>query len=166
MKHLLFTLLLVVQFNMMGQNEITHREPFKLQIAVNEEHFYAMDVERTPYFVKDNILQIYPGESLFIKTEVVDGSVKSMKVVAKNTHPEKTITVEFSVDDKDKKKISTFLTVKNPFNKKLIYKALMFTPISQKWKPTSIIPVRANLMSYEHWPHPIITLVLEGWELQ
>ena len=166
MKHLLFTLCLVFQFNMMAQNEITHREPFKLQIAIDEEQFYGMDIERTPYFVKDNILQIYPGENLFIETEVQDGSVKSMKVVAKNTHPEKTITIEFNINDEDKKKISTFLTVKNPFNKKLLYKALMFTPISQKWKPTSIIPVRANLIGYEHWPHPIITLVLEGWELQ
>jgi hypothetical protein len=51
--------------------------------------------------------------------------------VALNTHPEKTIEIEFTQDAKDRKNIGTMLTVKNPFKKNLKYSALMYTPISQ-----------------------------------
>ena len=89
-----------------------------------------------------------------------------MKVVADNLNPKKTIVIKFTQDSSDRANIITTLNIENPFDKDLIYEAGMYTPISQKWKSTSVIPIRATLQSFETWPHSIITLVLDRWHFK
>ena len=164
---LILTLFLSLTFTICNsQNEKPYREPFKLDLVVNTEHNYGMDVAKTPYFVKEKILQIYPGEKVLIETEVKSDSIFSMKVVEKNLNPEKTIEVDFFQDAKDRAKISMFLNVKNPFNKTLKHDALMYTVEGGQWEKTSIIPIRPKLENFETWGYAIITLVLDNWRLE
>lgn len=158
--------LLFFSVNVFSQNEKEKRESYRLEIAANETQQYAMEVQESPYFVKDKILQIYCNETIFVECEVQSDSISTMKVVDKNINPEKTIVINFTQDAEDRKNIRTDLRIKNPFDKKLIYEAMMFTPISQQWKSTSIIPVEAKLENFEMWPHSIITLVLDNWKLE
>lgn len=149
-----------------AQNEKTNRDSFYLNIVVDSDNNYGMDIQTSPYFVKDYILQIYPTEKLFIETELKNDTIFSMKVVKENIYPEKTIVVEFKQSAEDRNKVSMLLNVKNPFDKNLIYKALMFTPFSNELKATSIIPVKPKLSAFEIWPHAIISLVLTDWKLE
>jgi hypothetical protein len=149
-----------------SQNEKVNREAFKLNLAVDTEHFYSMDVEKTPYLVKEKILQIYPGEKVLIETEIKSDTIYSMKIVEKNLNPDKTIEVSFYQDAKDKANISMMLNVKNPFNKTLKHDALMFTVAGGKWEKTSIIPIRPKLQNFETWGYTIISLVLDNWRLE
>ncbi len=139
------------------------RKAFTLEIAADETHQYKMDVPETPYFVKEKILQIYCGEKLFIECEISNDTISSMKVVEKNENPTKTIEIDFIQNAEDRKNIITMLSVTNPFQKDIIYDAHMYTPRSQDWVKTSIIPVRSKLMAFESWGHSIITLVLDNW---
>ena len=166
MKNTLIILCFLIFALCTAQNEKVNREAFTLKLAIDTEHDYSMKVESTPYFVKERIMQIYPSEKLFIETEIKGDTIYSMKVVTKNTHPDKTIEIEFSEDAKDRNNITSMLIVTNPFNKTLRYNALMYTPISQKWKETSILAIRPKLQNFETWPHAIITLVLEQWRLE
>lgn len=143
-----------------------NRNAFTLEIAANETQQYSVEINEGPYFVKEKILQIYCGEKVFIECEIAADTISTMKIVAENSNPTKTIVIEFTQDSKDRTKINSMLTVKNPFNKKLNYDALMFTPTSQEWKSTSIIPVQPKLMNFETWPHAIITLVLTEWRFE
>lgn len=143
-----------------------NRKAFTLEIAANETQQYKAEIPESPYFVKEKILQIYCGEKVFIECEIANDTIKTMKIVEKNINPEKTIEIEFTQESQDRKLISTMLVVKNPFNKKLNYNAIMYTPISQAWKPTSIIPIRPKLQNFETWPHAIITIVLEEWRFE
>jgi hypothetical protein len=161
-KHLLFIVIFLGVFS----NAQQKRKAFTLEIAADATQQYEATIPESPYFVKENVLQIYCGEKLFVECEVVNDKIASMKVVEKNSHPEKTIEIEFTQNTKDRSAISTMLLVKNPFAKSLKYEALMFTPLGQEWRETSIIPVRPNLMSFEMWPHAIVTLVLENWLLE
>ena len=43
-----------------AQNEIENREAFTMELPVDGELFYEQKVESTPYFVKENVLQISP----------------------------------------------------------------------------------------------------------
>lgn len=149
-----------------SQNEKLTREAFKLNLAVNEKQYYCMDVANTPYMVKEKILQIYPGEKIFIETEVKSDTIFSMKTVEKNLHPEKTIIVEFSQDASDKTNISMFLNVTNPFNKTLNHDALMYTVEGAQWEKTSIIPIGPKLQNFETWGYAIVTLVLDNWRFE
>jgi hypothetical protein len=142
------------------------RKAFTIEIAADETHQYSAEIPESPFFVKEKILQIYCGESLYIECEIDKDSISSMKVVEKNLHPEKTIMIEFTQNSEDRKNITTMLKVKNPFNKKFNYDAYMFTPTSKNWTSTSIIPILPNLMNFETWPHPIVTLILENWRFE
>jgi hypothetical protein len=145
--------------------EKKNRETYTLKLAVDSEQYYSMEVPQSAYFVKEKVLQIYVSEKVLIETEIKGDTIHAMKVVEKNKYPDRTIEVSFSQSQTDGN-VMTMLNVKNPFDKTLIYDALMFTPKSQKWQPTSTIPIRPKLENFESWPHAIITLVLDNWRFK
>ena len=122
-----------------------------------------MMVQQGPYFVHEKILQVFPGENLFVETEVAGDTIASMKVVKEIKHPEKTITIKFEQVIKDKVPQQMILTVSNPFTKSLLYNAAMYRVGSNDWSETSIVPVRAGLSTMEMWSDIIITLALHDW---
>lgn len=159
-------ILLLINLSIVLISTAQNRKAFTLEIAANETQQYKAEIPESPYLVKEKIVQIYCGEKIFIECEISKDTISSMKIVEKNTNPKKTIEIEFTQNAEDRKNISTMLIVKNPFDKKLNYDAIMFTPICQTWKPTSIIPIQPKLMNFETWPHSIITLVLENWRFE
>jgi len=149
-----------------GQNEKTNRDEFSLKLPVNGEQFYEQKVDKSPYFVKENVLQIYPGEKIFIEVEKTKSEITSMKVVKDNLNPQKTIMIEFTQTTKGRKSESMTLKIVNPFNKDLEYKAMIFIVGHDKWITTNVYPVRAKLTSFEMWNDVIISLVLSEWKLK
>lgn len=166
MKKIILTAILIFSLSLYSQNDKPKRSTFKLEIAANETQQYAADIPESQYFVKEKILQLYCGEKIFVECETQGDSISKMKVVEKNINPEKTIVIEFTQNTENRKEIYTQLWVKNPFAKTLKYDAFMYTPISQQWKSTSILPIRPNLQNFETWPHAIITLALQNWRLE
>ena len=86
-----------------AQNEKEKRDPFTLKLPVDGEQYDEQKVESSPYFVKEKVLQIYPGENLFIEVEMDKNEITSMKVVKANLNPEKTIEIELTQKVKDRK---------------------------------------------------------------
>jgi len=148
-----------------AQTEHLNRKPFTLKLAVDSVNYYEQEIKESPYFVSDEVLQIYPGEKLFVETNVLDSSILSMKVVPANKNPERTIEIEFSQDTEGRNNKMMILKVKNPFGLKLHYSALMYIVGSDKWIKTSTFPVQPELLGYETWNDVIITLVLSDWKL-
>ncbi|PCJ64880.1 MAG: hypothetical protein COA58_11440 [Bacteroidetes bacterium] len=149
-----------------AQNEKTNREEFVLKLPVDGEQFYEQQVDKSPYFVKENVLQIYPGEKVFVEVELKKKEITSMKVVEKNLNPEKTIEIEFTQNTKDRKSESMMLKIVNPFKKDLEYKAMMFIVGHNQWIDTTVLPVKSKLTGYESWTDIIITIALSDWKLK
>lgn len=163
----IMTILLSLSFAFTyAQNEKEKRDEFTLILPVDEEQYYEQKVDSSLYFIKEKVLQIYPGEKLFIEVEINKKEITSMKVVKENLNPEKTIEIEFTQTVKDRKSDMMMLEIVNPFKKDLEYKAMMFIVGHDKWISTSVLPVKAKLTGYETWPDVIITLVLTEWKLK
>lgn len=162
-KIILFINLLIATVSIAQSN---NRKAFTLEIAANETEQYKAQIPESPYFVKEKILQIYCGEKVFVECEIAKDTISTMKIVEKNVNPKRTIEIEFTQDSQNRKSLNTMLVVKNPFDKKLNYNAIMLTPISQNWKSTSIIAIQPKLQNFETWPHSIISLVLEKWRFE
>jgi len=163
------TLLIIITFIAnfcYSQNEIKEREPFVLKLAVDNEQFYQMDIPKSKYFVKENIIQIYPTEKLNIEVEIKNDTIYSMKLIEKIVEPKRTIQIEFLQNVKDKKPEGMMLKVTNPFDRKLNYNAMIYIVGNNKWLSTSIIPILPNLVNYETWNDVIITLLLEKWRFE
>jgi hypothetical protein len=149
-----------------AQNARPEREAFILKLAVDGEQYYNMEVNKTPYFVKEKILQIYPGDQLLIETEIKGDTIFSMKVVAENKFPKKTIILNFAQEIEGRAHLQMMLSVTNPFDKSLIYDAAMYRVGKDSWSKTSIIPIRPGLINFETWADIIITLILENWRFK
>lgn len=148
------------------QNEVLTRDTFTLILPIDGVSYYEQEVERSPYFFEGNILQIYPGESLLVEVTLKGDEIALMQVVKENINPERTIQLEFTQKTKDNKSEFMMLKVSNPFDKKLNYKAMMFSVGATEWKKTSIIPVQPGLSSFESWKEVIVSLVLSEWSLE
>ncbi|MGG5505804.1 MULTISPECIES: hypothetical protein [unclassified Myroides] len=164
-KHFFFAIILC-SFIVQAQDRASQRPAYRLEIAADEQHQYGMDIPASPYFVAPNTLQLFCNEKVWVECEIEGNAIQSMKVVEQNNHPTRTIEIELTQEASDRTRIQTILVVKNPFDQKLKYKAMMFTPTHQDWAKTSILPVEPKLLGYEMWPHAIVTLVLDNWKLK
>ncbi|WP_262149767.1 hypothetical protein [Chryseobacterium foetidum] len=142
------------------------RDEFTLKLPVDSVHFYQQDVKKSKYFVQEGVLQIYPGEKLFVETEDDGTKFTSMKVVKNNRNPAKTIEISFYQDFEGREHQQMILEIKNPFNKSLNYDAMMYVVGQKDWLSTTIIPIKPKLMNFEMWNDVIITLVLSNWRLE
>lgn len=149
-----------------GQNEKEYREEFTLKIPIDSVQFYQQEVPKSKYFVKEGVLQIFPGENLYVEAEINGNKITSMKVVKKNLNPAKTIEIKFFQTTEGRKHEQMMLEVKNPFNKELNYDAMMYIVGHDNWMKTSIIPIKPKLMNFEMWNDVIITLVLNNWRIK
>lgn len=166
MKNIIILLFVSISSICFAQNDKPQRDAFKLKLAVDEEQYYKMDIDQSPYFVHEKILQIFPGEDLLIEAEIVSDTIASMKVVKKNLNPEKTISIKFEQVTEDRIPQQMILSVHNPFKRSLNYNAAMYIIGHDDWIDTSIIPVMPNLLGMEMWQDIIITLTLHKWRLE
>lgn len=166
MKALLLVFLLSFSLCLQAQtgNEQPVRTAYKLSLPVSKGSVYEMDVAATPYVQKQSIVQVYPGETIYLEAEEKGGkllltSVKSIK------DPAKTITVVCKQTVKNNKHENVMLQVTNPFNRNLIYTARMFPLAANKWVDTDVLPVDAGLSGFEVWPDVVISFGLSDWQL-
>jgi hypothetical protein len=152
--------------NSYAQNDAPKRSAFTLKLPVDGKQFYEQEVQESPYFVKEKVLQIYTGEKLFIEVETLGNKITAMKVVKNNVNPTKTIEIELKQEVKDRASESLMLKIKNPLKKTLKYKAMMFIVGQDKWIPTNVLPIASELSSFELWNDIIITMVLTDWTLK
>lgn len=161
------SLLIILVSNIcFSQNTNEFREAFTLQLAVDSTTYYKEEVAKAKYFVKDNVLQIYPDDHLFIETEIKNDKIIAMKVVKENKNPSRTIELEFTQNVNGRKSEGMTLIVSNPFSKSLIYNAMMYIVGKDQWIKTSIIPIQPKLQNYEMWNETIISLALDNWRLE
>jgi len=168
MKLILKVLLLCIldSFALSAQvvNNNNQRKAFKLTLAVDDQNFYESDIEASSYLKGPNILQIYPGEVVYIEVTQKDGVINNFKCVKTNIHPESTLEISFNQKTTGKKHEMMMLKVVNPFALDLSYSANMFLMSNNKWVKTNVLPVKAKLTSYETWPDVIVTLALSDWK--
>jgi hypothetical protein len=165
MRNLLASLLIFLSFYSKAQNNnvLPERQIYKLNLPVDKGSVYEMDVPASPYVQKNSIVQIYPGETIYLEAEERDGNLL-LTSVKKIEHPEKTITVTCIQNIKNKKHEGIMLKVDNPFKKDLVYTAMIFPMNANKWLHSNVLPVNAGLSSFELWPDVILTIGLANWK--
>jgi hypothetical protein len=142
-----------------------NREAFELKLFVNDSNFYESDVAAGPYFVHEGVVQIYPGEDLFIAAKLRKGELQDMHVVTDPKDTSEVIHVKFYQIADGRKHTSMMLEVHNPFEGELHYAAAMYLMEHKQWAPTSIIPVMPKLTGFETWSDVIVTMALSEWKV-
>jgi hypothetical protein len=142
------------------------RLAFDLKLFVDDNQFYNSPMGETNYIINDSIVQIFPGEKLFIEAEVVNNKLTNFRIVNDIKDKSKTLVVDFRQTIKGKVHEQMTLSIDNPFDKQLRYKAMMNLMKNNKWVKTSVYPVMPGLRGIEIWPDLITSLALVGFELE
>ena len=157
MKNKMFALLFVFSVFLVHSNEnILHeRSSYVLRLSVDEENYWEWTVPQTPYVFNETSIQFYPGETLYVETEIVDDIIVRLNVVKENINIDRTIILEFyQVTDSENDRIHNFMMLKitNPFDKNLEYILNIHLMLHDRWVVARTIPVMANLISYQSFP--------------
>lgn len=142
------------------------RPAFELKLLVNDQQFYSSQMRESSYIINDSIVQIFPGEKLFVEADVVNDKLSNFQVVKEIRDKSKTLVIDFQQSAKGKVHEQMILTIDNPFAKQLNYAAAMNLMKDKKWVNTSVYPVMARLESIEMWPDIITSLALFGFKLK
>jgi hypothetical protein len=141
------------------------RQKHPLTLLVDETADYKMEVPVSPFIIGDSLVQVYPGEKLFIEVDLIKGKFKNLKIVRAIQNKEKTLVVEFSQISNGQLHKQMKLSFFNPFNKELNYSANIYLMQHSTWTQTSVIPVGAGKTSFEFWPDIISTITLSDFKL-
>lgn len=163
---ILFGLITACQF-VYAQVNFNIRPAFTLKLFVNDTTFYQAPMGATKFIPKDGIVQLFPGDSLFVEANIRNDSLVNLKVVPKVEHKEKTLALTFTQIHEGKQHQQMVLKIiTNPFTKDIYYSALINLMQQKKWVKTSIVPVKPGLAAYETWPDIITTIVLSDFYLK
>lgn len=160
MKKILILLAIIFCSNLFAQNEKLNRDALTIKLT------YEQMIDKSPYFIKPNTLQIFPSEELLMEVEIEGESIRSMKIVKENFNPNKTIIISFSQKNDNTNGKLMMLDVKNPFNKILSFEANIFTLGNNDWTKTSILPIQAQSSGIEIWHDAIVSIVMENWKIE
>ena len=115
MKDLIILLAIIFSSNLIAQNEKLNRDALTVKLE------YEQQIDKSPYFIKPNTLQIFPSEELLMEIEIEGEFIKSMKIVKENFNPNKTIIISFNQKNDNTDGYLMMLDVKNPFNQILSF---------------------------------------------
>lgn len=166
MKYIISLIFVLQGLFLFAQNDKTHRESFILNLAYDSLSHYEQEVEASAYFVKDQLLQIYATEKIFIEVEFSKGEIRSMKTVKENVYPDKTIEIEFKQEVENESNHFMTLKTKNPFTGELRFDVYIYPVGGKNWEKTSMVPIQPKSMSYEIWYNAISTIAIENWQLK
>ena len=137
--------------------ETKFREPFVLKLRIEGDKLHKQAFGKIPYVYKNNVF-LFAGEKFGINIEKSDKG-KFKVTYAKNV---KNADIQFNFDQRQIVKTTwgMVLITKNNTKKTVKYKVLMTRPGLSGVYSTKSLPIKPGLANYEHWPHPILQLVV------
>jgi hypothetical protein len=165
-KHLIILFLLANKLCFSQVTKSDMRPPFELKLFVNDTTFYSAPMQTTYYVTPNNMVQIFPGETLYIEAEILKDSLVNLKAVPAIVNKDRTMTITFEQVHTGKVHEQMILSVKNPFIKHLVYKAFMHLMVQKRWVETDVLPVFPNIAGKEMWGDVITTMTLTGFYLK
>lgn len=107
-------------------------------------------------FVEGSYADMGNPQTIFLECELSDGIIKSISSVDKVTDSSRTIVVKL---------ISEILSVQNPFNQALSYKAYGYSHNTSSYLPLPVYPVHKGLGSHEIFPYLLKRVRVSDFQL-
>jgi hypothetical protein len=139
--------------------QVTCRPATTVKIRLDGDRVLELAFPRAPFYY-NGILNVLPGETLYLEAETVGGQIKSLHAVTSVKNKANTIIVKFEQLHDPKLDRHMLLTVTNPFSKTLRYQAGILRAQQDRPEGTSVCPVGPGQQSFEHWPEPLARVLI------
>jgi hypothetical protein len=127
-----------------------------LKLKISETEVAEFDIPEGPY-VSDGRINVLSGEEINVEFDDGADGPTNPRYVEKVIAPEKTMTFNLSLRDKE-----TILTVKNPFAKTILYDCLIRRYKAERMQKASVTPAQSGGISFEHWPYAITQVLISN----
>ena len=135
--------------------EVACRPATEVILALGQGEMGRINVATNPY-VYEGVVSIIAGETIHVEATSLGGTLTDLRFVTAVANEERTITLKFE----QRIGIGMLLTVTHPFSKPMKYSAGIHRPGYEEFHQTSICPVPREGGSWEHWPEPLVQLLL------
>jgi hypothetical protein len=142
------------------------RQDYHMHLTIDADMVYEATIKESQYIVMDSIIQIYPGEKLFVEAEFKKGSQPTLKVVSNVVDNNKTMTLVFLQESSDKKHKQMVLTIDNPFEQKIGFNAILSKMVDITITITPNLTVPAKSISTFTWPDILTSILLKSLTLK
>jgi len=115
-------------------------------------------------FVYGQSIKLFMGDKIYVEANIAGNSVQGFKVIRSITDYAKTITIELKYEDFGGQK-SSILTISNPFENQIEYKAKIKSVSGNKYAVTSTVPVLPKIYSMEMWPNKLESIILSDFKI-
>ncbi len=150
-----------------AQHDKPYRSPYRLVLYVDSTRYYGQELDSTPYFGSNNLLQLYTGELLFVEVELNKKQIVSMKVVDTIVNPAKTLIIEAEQKANISKSELIYLKISNPFKHTLSYKAELFYAGAEDWVEAPVQKIKGGKTITESWKDNIVvSFLLSDWKFE
>lgn len=112
--------------------------------------------------VKMDTLIIKLGDKLFFAGDLDSNDNIKFRKVDQSFDPTKNVSIELSFS----RSFGTVLTIKNPFDKKLVYKAELCSLKENTFIETDVYPIHPKIGTKEMWPFSIEAIRLTNFKLK
>ncbi len=135
--------------------EVACRPATDVRLTKENGDIIEVSVATRPYVIH-GLISIIAGETIHIEAVSQGSALTELRYVPAVENPDRTITLKLE----QVAEVGMILTVSNPFPKPLKYRAGIHRLGYEEFHRTSICPVPQGLKSYEHWPEPLIQILL------
>lgn len=115
-------------------------------------------------FVYGQSIKLFMGDKIYVEANLAGNSVQDFKIVRSITDSSKTITIEFKYENFGGQK-SSLLTISNPFDIQLEYKAKIKPMSGNRFAATTTVPVLPKIYSMEMWPNKLDSIILSDFKI-
>jgi len=93
-----------------------------------------------------------------LKSEIQD--FQNMSATLERHNSEKQICIDFNQILPVNEKSMTVLLVKNPYRKRVTYKARIYSPEKKRFVNTDVLPIMPGISAVITWPFPVSSVIL------
>lgn len=132
--------------------------PGRIPLTLDDGTEAAFELAETVPIVVDDAVRMFPGATVFVGGELIEGRLANVRVVAE---PSELVSVLEIRMWQEPLMADTFLAVTNYFHEVAKYSIHMLLPRAENYQPTSACAVLGDgRVGYEHWSYSILQLVL------
>lgn len=135
--------------------EVECRPATTVILALGTGEMVRFHVSTRPYVI-DGVVSVIAGETIYVEAVPHGSTLAELRFVPAIANPDRTVTLKFE----QSLGIGMVLTVTNPFSEPLKYSAGIHRPGYDEFHRTSICPVMPGVRTWEHWPEPLVQLLL------
>jgi hypothetical protein len=133
-------------------------------LVLDEEREMRQELPPFPYVYRD-VVYLVPGDDFRLTGEVQGDRLVNLRVVPEGESPPHVLRVRFSQEVESGTSLRMVLALDSTLPRALRYRASVLAAESKGFQPTPSCPVPPGKSSYESWPQPLRTMVLEDLQL-